>query len=1084
MKTSYSKGVLVWVDDNFIESEYLDNSEDIDKWKSIFGNISKKIYRLLDLELKLITTKSAFDEYIKENVNKDLNTYYYFILDLSVPCEVGDDDEVVNGLDMGTTLKDKNIEFCYLSSNSSAGNEMKDNGLGDIDYYIKYENKDNIMLPETLSHKILSYFKNNINWINLNMLVNSIDLSSNIFNSKTNELPLELAIFPFFDKYKDFIEITELESYDFNKSLFIKSHVDNSDDFEKQCILIMFTNKIFTSHDTILRYGHFNNQSYVDNIYNDNKDNYWFVKLDTNLSIEDFKRFYSNVKNKKVFYIIESNEDAERFLDIVDSQHTHIKVLPFINKSDNTLRSKFIKKVLNLLLNIQHITDNGLHFNQLYLDYPELLVHPLNINFLENPNFIVEEMSDSPEIIEAFHSSLNTMNKKLQNVIYDGLPLETNNLILVANDSLEHKNKILYLKVLIDTVSKWLKESWLYPYGIEIENYITDTLVIERWKSLSFEILLSLGTKLIALEDVIEDLKERQNLIDNINDISVYLATENIDITQKESLEEKIEFNKKNLNKIETQYQLNKYNDFCTIYLNTYNDISLVLNVIKSDVFKEILTKNIDEISSESWEQLSYLKWPHTIYPMPWYLNHVLSKSNKHLWIQHKNFNFVGYSKKLVCEYRKLNTLLDYYDDTLRLIKNTSKNLPSKMHAFIDKVVVGIEKQNLDYQSSSFVEEFKNFSNIALNITTLFGTFIQKPTKAEITTISNNMKDLGSFGTKLSYIRDKQFKNKNIFKLKHKNGYNYDRFFNDFKNNTNFANENINLSQSLKVLHDYIYSQIQTNKLYVNVTILDEASSKLIKKIEHLEIDSNGKFEVDTSDIGVGKYRVLSVLNGNSKTHKSIMNITTSLNKYIDSYPIDEQYELFTNNNFHNFTNTLLDKSQLNKVIEFKTPNKEFSDQEIYNLSICKANNKTPLRQVQNFVSYMNCFDMHLNILKFIDTIELYEFMTDTRNKALEHNKLKINIEYLFESFIYSYESLWLQYQYIVNHIENNNGEIVSNYIEFNEDISQYEYSENDLIQYFSFSTTKIEKLDKNTLDKILVEFLQTSDTEDKVDGK
>ena len=52
LKQSYHKGILLWVDDNFIDRPF---KKDQDIWENLFGKQSDKIYRLMDLELQIAT---------------------------------------------------------------------------------------------------------------------------------------------------------------------------------------------------------------------------------------------------------------------------------------------------------------------------------------------------------------------------------------------------------------------------------------------------------------------------------------------------------------------------------------------------------------------------------------------------------------------------------------------------------------------------------------------------------------------------------------------------------------------------------------------------------------------------------------------------------------------------------------------------------------------------------------------------------------------------------------------------------------------------------------------------------------------
>jgi len=999
MRTSFNKCVLVWIDDNFIKNDYLNTSEDIDKWNEIFGSISKKIYRLLDLELKIITTKSDFDEYFK-SIGSVLDTYYYFILDLSIPLNIHDEPKVINGLNIGVALNEKKYDFCYLSSNNSAGSEMRENGLGSIDFHPKV-NKD-ILLPESLSHKILISFRNNISWIDLNILLSHLEQKSNLFHpaNYSDGVEMELSIFPYFDKFKDFVDRSELESHRFNKIIFLRSHPYNSKEFEMQAILIMMANVVFSDPDNIVIYYEEFIEYFRENLIVNNDNVFHFIKVRTDNNIDDFRAFYKKVRYKKVFFIIENNEDTERFIEFVDSTHTTIKDFPYINEYDFLLRHKLTQKTLSLLLHSKHTTDNGMKFNELYLDYPELLINPVNLNFMENPKLITKNISDIPEITKSIKMSLDNITISLGRILVSGNPLEKpEDFLRIAQEILEEdENQIVLIKILIFTLDRWLKDSWLFPYGIRIDHYHDETIT-NNWKKTSFSILRSLAQQISKKNGVIKDLQERKKLLD-----------ESLDNEEKN----------KRLKEINLIYKISD-DDTDMEYLEVYSSIELALNVLNSDAMNKIINDDV-AVNAETWEEFGYLKWPHTKYPMPWYLNNTLSKFNKHLWIEHENFHFVGVSEKLNSEHRKLNLLIEYYDNSLCFIEKTSKYFPLKMQDFIRQVKVGIENKNI-VNDSIFVENFKNFTNTALNISSLFGACIHQPQKSDISKIKKNIHDLASFGHKLSYIRDTQFKNKYIFKVKNVYEYDQEKYLANLRKNIYHLHHN-NHRQS-NIFLKSMYDQLSPSLI---ISIKDSKGHE-IQRFEEIEIDEKGGYQIDCSSLSNGKYQVIKKVG--SKIYPTL-NITIKNSNTIFKYNIDLP-EVKTISELIN--NLSKDRLLNRRVVYARETGENMSKQSLYDLTILKANNRTALFQIQNIINNIGQLDMYFNILKFMDAIELYEFMTDTRNKAVEHQKLKINFDYMFESFIYSYESIWLQYQYVVNRIEaggNDPLNIQPNYIELN----------------------------------------------------
>ncbi len=700
MKASYKKGILVWVDDNFLEHEFLNENSEIDKWQAIFGSYSKKVYRLLNLELKIMTNKQDFENYLL-SIENTLDTYYYFIVDLSLPEYIGAEPEVINGLEIGVALQEKMHDFCFLSSSSSAGAEMQEMGLSSHDYYVKFNNND--LLPESLRHKILFSFRNNISWVELHDLKDSLNPNSNILLPKKsdtlNEQDIVMAIssFPYFDKFRDFLDRTEYEANIFNKPFFIRSHPDNSYEFESQALLIMLADKIFMNPGKIsIEYDKYTNNNFRIKIENSSDNIFWAVKLNKDIKVAEFEEFYKKVKRKQIVFIIDDNESAEKFLEHVNHEHTSLKDFPFIKENDLELRDELIAKSIQLFLNHFYKIDNKIH--SLYLEHPSLLIHPKNMMFLNNPRLMTSDLTDPPEILsslfEGFKLFFNTPNNKQQReAITQGYPIKADSLFRASNNILSKSEHIdISHKALIYALDNWLKSSWKFPYGLELSD--------NRWKEHSFKILLMLIEEFNSVKDDI-----------SCKELSPYISS-----------------------------------------------IELTSELLSSPAIKKIINSQKDDISTSEWEELAYLRWPHLKYPMPMYLNELLEKSDKHLWIQHKNFNFVGYSKTLILEHRKLNNMLEYYDKTLTLMKKTYHFFPQEMQAMFEFIIDGVEKKK-NYQQSALKDELftplTNFMDEFLTIGILFRSTYGSTNRnksGEIKKIKETIKVAGNYGKAVGII--------------------------------------------------------------------------------------------------------------------------------------------------------------------------------------------------------------------------------------------------------------------------------------------------------------------------------------------
>jgi hypothetical protein len=730
--------------------------------------------------------------------------------------------------------------------------------------------------------------------------------------------------FPYFGKYKDFIDRSEYESNIFHKPFFIRSHPDNCFDFESQCLLLMMADRIFHNPgNVLLQYDLFSNNIYKNTILQSQSNTFWFIKLGTKDNIEDFENFYKSVKNKKVVFIIDNNESAEKFLERVSYEHSSIKDLPYIHTNDIQLRNAVIEKSIHLLLNYFSTLDNKI--SSIYIQHPELLIHPKNMMFLQDPNLMTSDMTDSYEIL---HSLLDGMKKYFNQLkpeereaIEFGHPLCGKNLLKVAKEILsEEKNLKINQTSLILAIDDWLRRSWQYPYGIDLDD--------SEWKKFSFNVLHEMILEFKAFKTLITD--ESMNAIAD----SIYMISE----------------------------------------------------LLNNNAIQQIVYGSQENILPQEWEDLTYLRWPHLQYPMPLYLNELLEQSNKHLWIQHKNFNFVGYSKKLIFEHRKLNNMLEYYDKTLTLMKNTYNYFPKAMQPMFEFIIEGIEKRKELNKSSIdevLAQPLQGFMDTFLEISLLFRSTYgsaNRTKKDEISKIKESLKVKGNYGKDVAII-DGSFKRERPFTLK----------------NLNYTDEKI------------IIEQLQTSLSH----IIDKdymTESSFLRELNDLLNRANPDTAVDVANAFLGS-------------------------------------SLLEN----------LEKGIIWKDLNFKQ-------------QVELIQNSSLVDHIREIFSQFEYFELHLNIVKNIDSLTLLQYFASIRNKVLVHKDAtedrKVDLEYLYESFIYSYESILIQYQYVLSQLKQRNL-AVDELLTFEPTYIQLE--KKGMIQYRKFDVDiKSKKNDTNLLKKIV----------------
>ena len=78
--TTYSKGLILWIDDNLDKNKFDQNI-----WFDLFGNNSDRVFRLMDLSLDIATNYLEALEKIKEfNSYRQAGIFLYCILENSL----------------------------------------------------------------------------------------------------------------------------------------------------------------------------------------------------------------------------------------------------------------------------------------------------------------------------------------------------------------------------------------------------------------------------------------------------------------------------------------------------------------------------------------------------------------------------------------------------------------------------------------------------------------------------------------------------------------------------------------------------------------------------------------------------------------------------------------------------------------------------------------------------------------------------------------------------------------------------------------------------------------------------------------
>lgn len=690
--TSNSKAEIVWIDDVFGHEDMIQRLESgINFWEEMFG-APEKIYRLMNIKIKLITNYSDALAYIN-SLERNLSTFYYFIVDLTLPKnqDLLKKNECFPsyGKKIGKKLLEKGLAFSFLTSASELGSlraEEKDLLLAD--FHIK-EYHQSLSLPDSLKNKLLFQLQSNINWINIKEnFFNKISDTSTIANNQNEAF----EYFPYIDNYKDFINIAEFNELNLNHPVFIKSHLFNNKYYEQQCVLILLSETFYANSYRKLDISYFDltlpDGRVNEIIFNDfyaqlsskiDKDVIWVIKL-YKLNKKLFKQLQESMRNQKCIFIV-NDDEYESYLEQMNTSYS-LYELPYFKDDDDIKKKNLLDHILNLKID-DKLSTREIKVTSIYQKHPEMLVDIHAYIALTNPTFGIKELSDSYEMVEWVVKLFSSVDKEIIANIVNNKPITYE--ALIGKEILNGLSNEYLQKIKEESAKYWLKTSWGFPHGVAVDKYNLGIKTNNEWEMNSLRILSKLLTAIDQpRNDTLRKLQE--------------------------------------------------------IFQNDY-----IIAIVES--------KN----RKASKEVETMIKWPHREYPMPSILHKKFEEDNKHLWFNHNKLNYVNYSRKLSLYFNQLSLYLDYYDKILDFILNTYKMLPRSTHAFIEMILNDIKEKKLSARDSEFKEAFKKYLYSMLSISLIFKEFAQYESEEILQIEyfnSQDALDLASYGPKLQQIRN------------------------------------------------------------------------------------------------------------------------------------------------------------------------------------------------------------------------------------------------------------------------------------------------------------------------------------------
>lgn len=323
MNTKITKAKIIWVDDYFLDEEFKNKNMTTNiaigmQWESIFNSIESSIYKYLEITICMYgTSDEAIQEIENARKNENKDTFYFFILDVTLPKDYNslDKKEQKNGAAIGDEIlkdfiKDGNIEFSYLTSVTK--NSLKKLLLNNKDKinnrFINKPPNQSFTIPEELQAKILFKIKNEISEINieekiLNFLPDSLQNSIKNYFGEDKYIP-KTFLYPFVNEYKKFVEFSEYNKYSCQRNTFIMTKDTIVKQDHLKYMILMYANLLLEKGKKFRYIEDFDNEIDI------NIDTIYCIRVKQKHTIEEKEnllKFMKKNKDKYIAYIIDED---------------------------------------------------------------------------------------------------------------------------------------------------------------------------------------------------------------------------------------------------------------------------------------------------------------------------------------------------------------------------------------------------------------------------------------------------------------------------------------------------------------------------------------------------------------------------------------------------------------------------------------------------------------------------------------------------------------------------------------------------------------------------------------------------------
>lgn len=663
-KRSYYRGILLWVDDDFIDKSTFFDTE-LERWNLLFQQSQTKdrVFRLMDLSLVIKTSMRDAIEYIKKLEQPAYSGVFVFaVFDLYLPptneAKKTSPQSISEkyGIRIAQEAKRLNIPFVFLSSSSNAPDLMKEAGLVTTPFYQK--KRGGYKMPDELVQEILRQFRNNISWLSLRTATQEKVLQGNLlYFDQAGELknkPTLWHSFPFFGSFRDFVEYSEHRPPISQESRIIaRAPRFHSDEFIEKCTLLILHDNVQVSTDSgLLNFNYVKAEGRRDIHQFFDKDILVIRVLPEYFSPDQFIELYRDLGNFSgiAMFVIPDDESGEKLMESFYYERGVLFMnIPGVRSGDDVARIELVRRTLNLAFrtfSYRDIHNNSRMLSDVYLQIPEVLIHPLSWVILKESREIIPSLTDPWEISYEIARAMEpiTKNSELLLSLSEGNPPHVEELLMIGVDSFRESNPEQYRislreHWLPEALHLWLSRSWQFPYNMHYSDgpagsiFASPDIDLGIWENFSLDVLVNLFS---------------------IEDRDYYL---NLDSEP-----------------IRAAYQ----------FINT-------------PAIRKLSENRASEIKDEEWAMIQGTRWPHHYYPLPVALNKRLKEENRFFWVEN---DFLDVSRV----FPTIHNLNVYTDDLgsligtrIKWLKSQLSNLPDEWQVYLIKYLSWIDSGDIEF---------------------------------------------------------------------------------------------------------------------------------------------------------------------------------------------------------------------------------------------------------------------------------------------------------------------------------------------------------------------------------------------------